>query len=422
MNRTFKTTIVTLFLNFCLTAQAEETPAPAKIQRLIAAKPPAAEPNPSEAEQKLFKRLLPLLRTVQENYLTPLSDDELLNALQRGLPSALDPDSSYRSRAEFREMRNEQPIDQRAGIGLELRMPQDAPVFPTVVATIDNGPAARAGLRSGDRLLAANEISLRGLPLEKVVTQLRGSEGSTLNLHFQRDGRLQEVTLTRELVQIPPLTMRSLQQVAYLRPSAFGYRTAKGFAEQLAVLDKLPEEKRPQALVLDLRNHSGGTLQGAVAAAAAFLPRNTLVARLQGRKTEDNTELRTTPLDYGELDDPFAIEPLSQHWKAIPLTVLIDHATANGAELLAAALRHHGRAKLVGTKSMGVTAIRSLHQLPDGDALILLSARWAPPTGEPPTQGIEPDIAVTESVPAEEFGQLPKDAILQRALQLLKKE
>lgn len=406
-----RSTIAATLLSLSLAARAEESTAP------------ASEITPSAAEQTLLKRLIPLLRAVRKNYLTPLSDDELLSALQRGLPDALDPDSRYLGRAELRQMSEATPKEQRAGIGLELRMPQDAPVFPTVVATIDHGPAARAGLRSGDRLLEIDRISLHGLPLNKVVARLRGSEGSVLKLRFQRDGLPHEVDLRRELVQVAPLSVRALPgRVAYLRPGPFGYRTATGFVEQLAAWDELPEAQRPQTLVLDLRNHSGGTLTAAVAVAAVFLPRDTLVARLQGRADSDTTRLRAIPRDYDEHDDPSAIDRPPTHWKTMPLTVLIDHGTANGAELLAAALRHHRRATLIGAKSMGVTAIRTLHQLPDGDAVILLSARWAPPAGEPPTEGIEADIAVAESVPAEEFGQLPNDAVLQRALRPFDKQ
>lgn len=395
-----------------------------EIQRLIlaAAKPPGVESGLSEAKQKLFQCLLPLLKVVRENYLTPLGDDEILNALQRGLPSALDPDSSYRSPAEYAEMSGDLPKALRAAVGLVLRMPQNAPFYPTVVSAI-NTPAARAGLRGGDRLLPVGETSLRGLPLEKVVTILRGSKGSTLNLGFERDGRRQEITLTRQLIRTQPLTVHALpQQVAYLRPCAFGYRTAKSFADQLAAWDKPAETERPQALVLDLRNHSGGTLSGAVAAAAAFLPRNALVARLQGRnKSEDNAELRATPMDYDEQDDPSPLDELPQHWKTIPLVALIDHTTASCAELLAAALRHHGRAKLVGESTLGVTAIRSLNKLPDGGALILPTARWSPPTGEPLTQGIKPDIAAIESTPVMDFGRLPQDTTLNKALEVLGK-
>lgn len=245
-----------------------------------------------------------------------------------------------------------------------------------VIAPFDDSPAERAGLQPGDRLLEANGEVLAHLDPVQFNHLLDGATGSTVTLLVQReDGEPFDVTLTREVIDIPSVTGKLLgENVAYFRIAMVSDNSAARLAH---ILNNI-EADRLAGVILDLRNNAGGVVDGAVALADLFLDSGTIVST-RGRAAGQS-------LDYAA--QPGEIVP------DIPLVVLVNKGTASAAEILAAALQDHARAIVMGEITFGKGAVQSLIPLEGGGALKITSAHYRTPSGRRiEGSGIVPDIA-----------------------------
>jgi carboxyl-terminal processing protease len=331
---------------------------------------PAASPAVPLEE---IQRFVEVFRTVQRGYVEPLSDQALMEQGIRGLLLQLDAHSEYLS-AEEAQAFAEEVAGRYDGIGVEVEQRPDGGL--KIVAAIDGTPAARAGLRTGDVIVAVDGRSLAadGRPGSRV---LRGAAGTRIVLTVLRPGEAlpRDIAVVRDRVDVRSVRSRWLEPgYAYVRISHFDGETATALERQLRALQA---EAALAGLVLDLRGNPGGLLNAAVESADGFLDGG-LIASTRGRLPQANAVYRAGPGDW---------------IGGAPLVVLLDAGTASSAEVLAGALRDQRRGLLLGARSFGKGTVQTVIPLANGDELKLTTARYYTPSGRSiQAVGITPDV------------------------------
>lgn len=247
----------------------------------------------------------------------------------------------------------------------------------TVIHAIPDSPAALAGLLPGDRILAIDGVSVKGRELGEIVGQIRGKAGTEVDLFVQRETEEWHQSLKRASVAIQNVESLVLDDgLGYLRLRGFAETTPK---ELDAALEKL-QTAGMKALVLDLRDCPGGMFDAGIAVTGRFLGDGQAIVSLV-----DRDQIRTTRAAAG-----------NGRWHDLPLAVLIGPGTASGAEILADALHAHKRATLIGQPTLGKGTVESIHELGNGWALKLSSARFLGASGEAlQGRGVRPHLAIT---------------------------
>ena len=345
-----------------------------------------------EGEEGLLRAgvLRQAIEHIRTDYVAEVPEGQLVEDALRGMLGGLDRRSAYLDQAAVERLEAE--TDGRfGGIGIELGLVDDQ--F-TVVAPMDDTPAARAGLAPGDRILALNREPLAGKKLLEVVGLLRGPPGTDLHLTLARADARFEVSLTRARIEIKSVRIRWLAPgYAYARIARFQRNTAKDFADAIAALQR---EDAIAGLVLDLRNNPGGVLGAAVDVADAFLEQG-LIAFTEGRTPASRREFEVLEGDL---------------LRGAPVAVLINRGTASAAEIVAGALQDHGRAVLIGAETYGKGSVQAVLPLRGNRALKLTTAHYFTPEGRAiEGRGIVPDVPAD---PADE------EAMLAQALQALR--
>jgi len=329
--------------------------------------------------------LLPLddLRTftrvyehIRNSYVDELSDTTLLEYAIKGMMAELDPHSSFLDADSFDSLKVN-TSGEFGGIGIEVGMENG---FVKVIAPIDDTPAQRAGLESGDLIIRLDEKPVKGLSLNEAVNLMRGPKGTELILTIVREGVNQpfEVTLERDIIRVRSVRTRILDEnYLYLRIAQFQVNTGKDVRTRLE--DMLKEHTDLRGIVLDLRNNPGGVLQASFDVADAFLDEG-LVVYTEGRLEESHTEYSATPGDVAE---------------GLPLVVLINDGSASASEIVAGALQDQKRAVIMGTRSFGKGSVQTIVPIDDTRAIKLTTALYYTPAGRSiQAQGIEPDVWV----------------------------
>jgi carboxyl-terminal processing protease len=344
---------------------------------------------------KEMQTIVEVWNRVSTDYVDPVSDARLAEGCLAGLV-ALDDRSSFISAKEFAEISSNRP---QASIGIELRTQNQQAV---VVAPLDGTPAARADIWPGDVVLSIDSVQITGKKLTDIVRMLRGSPGSKVTLTIFRPGSAAPVdkVLTREMVEHQSARAERLPGgVVYLRVSSLTNSTARHVQDSLKAA---AGADKPTGIVLDLRQNPGGLLNGAVQVADQFLESGTILS-IEGRIKEANRSYSATP---------------GQIHSGAPMIVLIDSGTASGAEIVADALRTHGGARLLGTKTYGLGTIQTILPLQNDSAIKITTARWKTAGGKIiEGNGLVPDIRM--DVPGARL-PLDQDPVVKRALAELK--
>ncbi len=331
-------------------------------------------------------KLREVFRFVGEN----LDDDEIdLRDIEyaaiNGMLSTLDPHTVLLTPDVFAEM---QTANQGAfgGLGISIGI-RDGKL--TIISPMRDTPAWRAGFRAGDVIVQINGESTVNMPLDDAVSRLRGEEGTEVTVEIMRQGWTEphSYTLRREIIEIDSVEAHGLGDgIGYIAVSNFQERTQDEFDTALRGLrDELGEVR---GLVLDLRNNPGGLLQRAISISDTFLYAGTIVTTvgIGARLREENAANRAgTEPNY-------------------PIVVLINPGSASASEIVAGALKNHGRALVVGDRSFGKGSVQVLYDFPDGSALKLTVAEYLTP-GDVSIQGvgIVPDIQLFGAVVSEEY-------------------
>ena len=335
-----------------------------------------------------IKRFVDVFNAVREGYVEPVGDDALMQSAIKGLLLDLDPHSVYFDKDDA-EAFDEETSGAYDGIGVEVQPQPDGSIL--VIAPIDETPAARAGLRSGDSIVAVDGKPLQ--PGENNEAPLRGKAGTTVVLTVIREGAPEPLKLgiVRETIRVQSVRSKLLEPgYGYVRIAAFQADTASEFARKLVALQKQAGKPGLRGLVLDLRSNPGGLLVSAVQIADDLLQKGGIVST-RGRLGISDTEFNATPGDK---------------LKGAPLVVLVDAGSASAAEVLAGALRDNGRARVVGSRTFGKGSVQTLLPLDNGDSIKLTTARYYTPSGKSiQALGIVPDVVLQPAEGAENGGK-----------------
>ena len=367
-----------------------QVPAPAAkdAQATPAANKNLGENPDSKVPLDEIRRYVAVYNAVKQAYVEPIDDAKLMHSAIRGLLFDLDPHSVYFDKRDAGTF-DEQARGAYDGIGVELLRQPDGTL--RVIAPIDDTPAARAGIKAGDLIIAID-----GKPFKvdegDSSGPMRGPPGSTLTLTILRQGRDKpfDVPITRETIRIASVRSRMLEPgYGYVRISAFQADTAADFERQIETL-KGQAGGKLRGLVMDLRSNPGGLLTAAVQIADDLLEKGKIVST-RGRIAISDAEFGATPGD--RLD-------------GAPVVVLVDAGSASASEVLAGALRDNGRARVVGSRTFGKGSVQTLLPLDNGDSVKLTTARYFTPSGKSiQALGIVPDVTLHPGKDAENGGR-----------------
>jgi carboxyl-terminal processing protease len=340
---------------------------------------------------------------IKRDYVEPVSDKKLLEDAIRGMLSGLDPHSAYLVSEEYQELK-EGTTGQFGGLGIEVTMENG---FIKVVSPIDDTPAQKAGIKTGDLIIRLDDEPVKGMSLADAVKKMRGEPGSKIVLTVVREGADAplKLTLVRAIIKVKSVKNRLLEKnYGYLRISSFQSGTGEALKESLAALKK-ENGGNLKGLVLDLRNNPGGVLNAAVDVSDAFL-KSGLIVYTEGRI--ENSEMRFNAAPDDLID-------------GAPMVVLINAGSASASEIVAGALQDQKRAVIMGEKSFGKGSVQTILPTSNGAAVKLTTARYYTPSGRSiQAEGIEPDIVLAnvklESLDKSEFDPV-KEADLSHHLQ-----
>jgi len=347
------------------------------------APPGKTEEDNGYAQISIFAKALELVR---QDYVdgNKTSYHDLMTAAMKGMLSSLDPHSQFMDPNDFRDMQD----DTRSrfnGLGIEVSMKNG---LPTVITAMEDTPAAKAGILSGDQILRINGISTEKMDLQNAITVLRGPAGAKVTLTLLRPltKEIKEYTLQRAEIKIQSVKGARLLDAELTGPFKIGYIRLIQFneptAEELSkALDDL-QKQGMQALILDLRNNPGGLLNSAVDVCAQFLSPNTKIVSTQGRVASQQHDYSTSGV--------------KKERPNFPMVLLVNEGSASGAEIVAGALKDLHRAVLVGETTFGKGSVQNVMQLPDGSAVRLTTAKYYTPSKQViQGNGVTPNIKVT---------------------------
>ena len=316
---------------------------------------------------------------VRADYVRPVSDSELVSDAIQGMVSSLDPHSAYMDAKAFADMQI-QTRGEFGGLGIEVTM-EDGLI--KVISPIDDTPAAKAGIKTGDFIAGIDGNAVQGMSLNDAIGKMRGPSGTKITLTILRPGTKKpfDVSLTRAVVRVDSVKFHREGDIGYIRLAAFNERTDSGLENAVR---QLKQQIGPgiKGYIIDLRNNPGGLLDQAIDVSDDFLESGEVVST-RGRHPEDTQRYDAKG---GDITD------------GKPVIVLINAGTASASEIVAGALQDHKRAKIVGMTSFGKGSVQTVIPLGQGGgALRLTTARYYTPSGHSiQAQGIIPDVAVAQ--------------------------
>ncbi|MDR1050482.1 MAG: S41 family peptidase [Deltaproteobacteria bacterium] len=353
---------------------------------LLSLAPPAPAPaRAASSDYELyegFKTLARIFYEVNVKFVEEPDSSEMVNGAVRGMLNTLDPHSSYMTPEEMGEFQQES-TGSFTGVGMELST-RDSVI--TVVAPIDDTPASRAGLLSGDQVVGVDDKTVKDMSVMDVVKLIRGPKGTKVTISVHRPSLKRNLTFNLVRDFIPLVSVRSeilTPGIGYVSITNFQAETARDVERAVGALSS---PGPLDGLVLDLRNDPGGLLDQSVKVSGLFVG-PVLVVGTKGRVSDQNVEYSA---------EGKAILPYS-----CPIVVLVNEGSASASEIVAGALQDYGRATILGARTFGKGSVQSVVRLPDGSGLRLTTARFYTPSGRPiQTEGITPDVEVPSLLPA----------------------
>src|ERR1700728_2278335 len=366
---------------FCMTLLV-----PRPHSSLIAAARAAASPD-TYSQLNLFGEVFERIKT---DYVEKPDDAKLVEGAINGMITSLDPHSRYMNDSAWREMQ-ETTHGEFGGLGIEVTM-EDGLI--KVVAPMDDTPASKAGILSGDLVSQIDDEAVQGLTLEQAVNKMKGPINTKTKLTIIRKGKDAplDVSIVREIIRVRPVSYHvDGGNIGYVRISSFNEQTTDELKSAISDISKQVSSDSLAGYVVDLRNNPGGLLDQAVSVSSAFMARGEVVST-RGRTPEETQRFTA---HGGDLI------------KGKPLVVLINGGSASASEIVAGALHDHKRATLIGTRSFGKGSVQTIIPLGSGNgALALTTARYFTPSGHSiQATGITPDIEVLQDVPDDMKGR-----------------
>ena len=349
----------------------------AAVSELVEVQKVGAAPKEAYEGIETFTNILSI---IQKNYVDDVQTKQLIEGAVNGMLVSLDPHSAYLTPELYKELQVETK-GSFGGLGIEITNKSG---MLTVVAPIEDTPAYRAGIKSGDVILKIDGEFTKDMTLVEAVKRMRGKPDTKVKLTIKREtpNQLFDTTLTREIIKIQSVKSKGLEKgYGYLRVTQFQERTDDDLERSIKQLDK--EYGGLQGVVLDLRNNPGGLLTQAVKIADMFLDGGLIVytdGRLENQKQK-----------Y------FAHKPGT--YSEFPMVVLVNGGSASASEIVAGALQDHKRALVLGTTTFGKGSVQTILPLDESSALRLTTARYFTPNGRSiQATGIVPDITMDQGV------------------------
>jgi len=333
-----------------------------------------------DAAYKKMEMLTETILCIKRNYVDEKTYDQIVNGALHGMLQALDSHSDFLDGEAYEDLQ-EDTKGKYGGIGLQVGMKEGV---LTVIAPIEDTPAYKAGIQSGDKILEIDGDKTMQMKLENAVKKMRGQKGTTVVLTIRRvdEDEFRKVTIVRDEVDVSSVKGATIiaDGVGYVRITQFTLPTGSLLEDSLKKL----KDKGMNALVLDLRNNPGGLLTSAIDVSQKFLAKDQLIVTTKGREGVMPKEEKRTKTDGA--------------YKDIPMVVLVNWGSASASEIVAGALQDNKRAVIVGTTSYGKGSVQSILPLKAGDgksALRLTTAKYYTPSGRTiHDKGIDPDVPV----------------------------
>jgi len=322
-----------------------------------------------------------VLREVEDNYIEERNPQELIDDAIKGMVSSLDPHSKYLTREEYKELLMESS-GSITGIGVTVSIRDD---ILTIVSPVEDTPAFKAGLKSGDKIIKINDTYTADMEYDDAARKLRGQRGTHVKLTIKRKGIEEPLVFNIIRDVIPIETVKSYQlddSIGYVRITDFQGNTTIDLKN---ALDTLKQDEKLKGLILDLRSNPGGRLDQAISVSDVFLDSG-LIVSTRFRTEEQNMAA------YARADDSE---------ENYPIIVLVDGGSASASEIVAGALQDNKRALILGTQTFGKDSVQTIIPMTDGSGLCLTTVRYYTPSGRSiqVSGGITPDIEM-EYVPS----------------------
>lgn len=339
-----------------------------------------------------------VFNAIKQGYVEPVEDKQLITHAISGMLANLDPHSAYLDADAFKDLQVSTQ-GEFGGLGIEVGM-EDGLV--KVVAPIEDTPAWRAGVKSGDLIFKIDDAPVKGMTLSDAVKKMRGKPKTSITLTILRKNEAKplEITIVRDVIKVQSVKSKTIEPgYGYLRVTQFQEETAPDVVKHLDKLYKDEGNKGGlKGLVLDLRNDPGGLLHGAVGVAAAFLPPGATVVTTDGRVEDAKRKYTAASEDYlrGQRED--FMRKLPEGARSVPMIVLVNGGSASASEIVAGALQDHKRAVVMGTQTFGKGSVQTVLPISAQTAIKLTTARYYTPNGTSiQAKGITPDIVVEET-------------------------
>lgn len=335
-------------------------------------------PNKDELAWEQAQLFAEVLERVKRDYVEPVDDAVLFDSAIRGMVSGLDPHSEYLDANEYRDIRIS-TAGSYAGVGIEVAELGDT---ISVISPIAGSPAARAGLQSGDKLLAIDGVAITDGHLRDAMKRLRGQVGSKVTLTVLREDAALDYDMRRQIIRVASVHEELLSpSYGYVRVNQFSENTARELARAVDTLQDASGGML-DGMVLDLRNNPGGVLDAAVDVSDLFLDSGVIVTA-DGRTAESRF---TRSAHRGDILD------------GAPMVVLVNSGSASASEIVAGALQDHNRATIVGTPTFGKGLVQTVMPLSKGRAIKLTTSRYYTPSGDSIHEvGVQPDVVIAET-------------------------
>lgn len=330
---------------------------------------------------------------IRENYVEDIDDRELLMLAIKGMLNGLDPHSRFLQDDDLADL-EENTTGEFGGLGVEVGSERG---LIKIIAPMDNTPAEKAGLQSGDLVSHIDDASVADMNIDDAIDLMRGEPGSRIKLTVLREGEDAPLTfdIERDIVKVLSVRSRMIDNhIAYLRIAQFQQTTAE---DVRAALQELQKNGPLAGLIIDLRNNPGGLLEAAVKTSDSFLEQG-LVVYTEGRDSSQRSEYLATPGDA---------------LNGAPIAVIINGGSASASEIVAGALQDHRRAIIIGSASFGKGSVQSVVPLNERQAIKLTTSRYFTPAGRSiQAHGIDPDILVAAGPLREDNERRLKEADL----------
>jgi len=318
-----------------------------------------------------------VLEKVEKEYVDEINESEVIDAAINGVLQSLDPYSAYMSPELFKSMETD-TRGEFGGLGIEVGMESGV---VKVISPIDDTPASRAGVKSGDYIVKIDDQQVQGKTLMEAVKMMRGPVGSEIKLTIRRVGKKQAIDkiIKREIIQIRSVDAKIIKKdIGYLRLKSFNKNSSKQLIDKIK---KFEQQNKPKGYILDLRNNPGGLLTQAINVTDFFLDDGEIVST-KGRKIFENRRF------FAKKGDKL---------KGKPLIILINNGSASASEIVAGALKDHKRAIILGENTFGKGSVQSIIPLSDGGGMRLTISKYYLPSGKSISEvGVRPDILVEE--------------------------